>query len=178
MAQGIECRIAISPYAIVDTPHGYIRTVPTRLIQGKEGLSLIVHLKRKHLQRISLVAFEAYSLPIHLHMASRQDGTGKEADRGPFELDDAVVESNDIPHLWTMRTPLTINVCAGLPIPGTKVLSCHAYGMWVWARQARLVCQLPTGEQVNYFLKVTEDPLRGPRSAADLNRLPLAKATG
>jgi hypothetical protein len=88
-------------------------------------------------------------------MASRQDGTGKESDGTTFELDDAVLES--------------------LPIPGTKVLSCRAYGMWVWARQARLVCQLPTGDQVSYFLKVSKDPLCMPDTSADLNRSPPAK---
>lgn len=45
-------------------------------------------------------------------------------------------------------------VSSALPVPGTTVISSHAYGMWVWARQARLTCRLPDGKEVVYFLKV------------------------
>jgi len=44
---------------------------------------------------------------------------------------------------------------SALPVPGTEVISSHAYGMWVWATQAKIVCKLPTGEPVDYFLKVS-----------------------
>ncbi|KAK8008249.1 hypothetical protein PG991_010800 [Apiospora marii] len=44
-----------------------------------------------------------------------------------------------------------------LPIPNTKVVSAHAYGQWVWARQAKLLCQLPGGEMTTDFLKVTSE---------------------
>ncbi|KAL9120851.1 MAG: hypothetical protein Q9187_002589 [Circinaria calcarea] len=54
---------------------------------------------------------------------------------GNFDLDKSVIEA--------------------LPVPGTRVISAHIYGMSVWARPARIVCQLPNGEIVNYFLKVT-----------------------
>ncbi|KAJ8067152.1 hypothetical protein OCU04_004521 [Sclerotinia nivalis] len=54
---------------------------------------------------------------------------------GNFELDQAVI--------------------AALPVPGTKVLAVYACGVFVWARPALLVCQLPDGKSINYFLKVT-----------------------
>ncbi|KAK8099496.1 uncharacterized protein PG998_012737 [Apiospora kogelbergensis] len=54
---------------------------------------------------------------------------------GNFELDEACLKS--------------------LPVPGTEVISAHAYGQWLWARQARVLCRLPDGGLVTYFLKVT-----------------------
>ncbi|KAI1077811.1 Fructosamine kinase-domain-containing protein [Whalleya microplaca] len=68
-------------------------------------------------------------------MASRADGLGGSFVHGDFDLDQAVLDA--------------------LPIPVTEVISSHAYGQWVWARQAKVLCKLPDGERVYYFLKVT-----------------------
>ncbi|KAL2283019.1 hypothetical protein FJTKL_10145 [Diaporthe vaccinii] len=68
-------------------------------------------------------------------MAARKDGLGQAFAQGNFELDQAVLDA--------------------LPSPGTEVISAHAYGQWVWAKQAKILCRLSNGETVTYFLKVT-----------------------
>ncbi|KAL8648353.1 MAG: hypothetical protein Q9226_006029 [Calogaya cf. arnoldii] len=46
-------------------------------------------------------------------------------------------------------------VLKSLPIPETEIVTAFNYGMSLWGHTAKLVCRLPTGERVNYFLKVT-----------------------
>ncbi|KAL8698399.1 MAG: hypothetical protein Q9224_001870 [Gallowayella concinna] len=46
-------------------------------------------------------------------------------------------------------------VLDSLPIPGTELITAFNYGMSLWGRTAKLVCRLPTGGHINYFLKVT-----------------------
>jgi len=41
-----------------------------------------------------------------------------------------------------------------LPVPGTEVIAAFNYGMSLWGRAAKMICRLPNGERVNYFLKV------------------------
>ena len=41
-----------------------------------------------------------------------------------------------------------------LPVPGTEIVAAFNYGMSLWGRTAKLICRLPTGERINYFLKV------------------------
>ncbi|KAH0558739.1 hypothetical protein GP486_004615 [Trichoglossum hirsutum] len=46
------------------------------------------------------------------------------------------------------------SVLAAFPIPGTKVLDAFNYGESLWGKTAKVVVQLPSGENENYFLKV------------------------
>jgi hypothetical protein len=74
-----------------------------------------------------------------------------------------------------------LNACtlhfSALPISGTEILSSHGYGMWVWARQAKILCKQPNGELKNYLLKVSPpSPVR--RDLFDMPRSPLAIAIG
>ena len=41
-----------------------------------------------------------------------------------------------------------------LPVPGTEFVAAFNYGMSLWGRTAKLICRLPTGGRINYFLKV------------------------
>jgi len=45
-------------------------------------------------------------------------------------------------------------VVAAFPIPGTQVTDAYNYGESLWGKTAKLVVQLPSGENDNYFLKV------------------------
>jgi hypothetical protein len=47
-----------------------------------------------------------------------------------------------------------------LPVPGTKVLNTFNYGKSLWGKTTKIVAQLPTGEAINYFLKVSATSLR------------------
>ncbi|KAI9725252.1 MAG: hypothetical protein M1828_003433 [Chrysothrix sp. TS-e1954] len=67
-------------------------------------------------------------------MAARADGVGRDVFEGDFDVDKAVIDA--------------------LPVRTGRVLSSHAYGMWVWARQAKITVQC-NDEKVHYFLKVT-----------------------
>lgn len=64
---------------------------------------------------------------------------------------------------------------SALPIPGTKILAAFNYGMSLWGRTAKLICRLPTGDRIDYFLKVSDSkllcPLRSIRS--DQSIMPL-----
>ncbi|EEP81423.1 predicted protein [Uncinocarpus reesii 1704] len=91
---------------------------------------------------------------------------GMPAYRGNFHLDDAVLGGWFLVPRWLTNYTLTRKIlemltrgccyCSqALPVDGTIVLSSHAYGTPVWAIQARIICKLPNGEIVTYFLKVT-----------------------
>ena len=68
-----------------------------------------------------------------------------------FNVDPSVLNGirNDLVH--TQRQLTTI---LGLPVPGTEIVAAFNYGMSLWGRTAKLICRLPTGERINYFLKV------------------------
>ncbi|KAI9769111.1 MAG: hypothetical protein M1840_004462 [Geoglossum simile] len=46
------------------------------------------------------------------------------------------------------------SVLSTFPIPGTKVLDAYNYGESLWGKTAKVVVQLPSGEEGYYFLKV------------------------
>ena len=58
------------------------------------------------------------------------------------------------------KTPLAVatNIidlfCLVLPVPGTEIVAAFNYGMSLWGRTAKLICRLPTGGRISYFLKV------------------------
>lgn len=41
------------------------------------------------------------------------------------------------------------------PVPGTTLITANNYGMSLWGRTAKLICHLPDGERISYFLKVS-----------------------
>lgn len=43
-----------------------------------------------------------------------------------------------------------------LPVPGTRFTTAFEYGKSLWGRTCKLECELPTGESINYFLKVSD----------------------
>jgi len=43
---------------------------------------------------------------------------------------------------------------SAFPISGTQVTDAYNYGESLWGKTAKLVVQLPSGENDNYFLKV------------------------
>ena len=49
-----------------------------------------------------------------------------------------------------------------LPIPDSKVVAAFEYGTSLWGRTAKLICCLPNGERINYFLKVGELTILAP----------------
>ena len=40
------------------------------------------------------------------------------------------------------------------PVPGTKIIHAQNYGVSLWGKTAKIVVELPSGEEKNYFLKV------------------------
>lgn len=46
------------------------------------------------------------------------------------------------------------NVIAKLPEAGTRVINALNYGESLWGKTAKIIAELPSGEIVNYFLKV------------------------
>ncbi|KAH8586371.1 hypothetical protein B0O99DRAFT_748375 [Bisporella sp. PMI_857] len=75
----------------------------------------------------------------HPHVNQKNDAMPEEdieppSAFGDFPLDEAVIES--------------------LPIPGTTVLSSHAYGMSLWGKCAKIIAELSDGQMEKYFLKV------------------------
>ena len=47
-----------------------------------------------------------------------------------------------------------------LPTPGTKVISAFSYGRSLWGSTAKVICRLPNGSRVDYFLKVLPLPAK------------------
>ena len=39
-------------------------------------------------------------------------------------------------------------------MPGTRVVHAQNYGMSLWGKTAKVIVELPTGEERSYFLKV------------------------
>ena len=73
---------------------------------------------------------------------------------GTFELDGSVVKGKP-----TWRPPFARAVAekrnsTALPVPATEVISAFTYGRSLWGSTAKVICRLPNGSQVNYFLKV------------------------
>lgn len=46
------------------------------------------------------------------------------------------------------------NVIIKLPKPGTRIVHALNYGESLWGKTAKIIAELPSGEIVNYFLKV------------------------
>ena len=60
--------------------------------------------------------------------------------RGSYEVDESVVSA--------------------FPVPGTKILHALNYGMSLWGKTAKIIVELPGGEEAQYFLKVGTTCLR------------------
>ena len=46
------------------------------------------------------------------------------------------------------------SVVSAFPVPGTKILHALNYGMSLWGKTAKIIVELPGGEEAQYFLKV------------------------
>ena len=52
------------------------------------------------------------------------------------------------------------SVVSAFPVPGTKILHALNYGMSLWGKTAKIIVELPAGEEAQYFLKVRTTCLR------------------
>lgn len=48
----------------------------------------------------------------------------------------------------------TLLMTVAFPVPGTKIVHAQNYGMSLWGKTAKVIVELPSGEEKNYFLKV------------------------
>ncbi|KAF2746733.1 hypothetical protein M011DRAFT_468429 [Sporormia fimetaria CBS 119925] len=46
------------------------------------------------------------------------------------------------------------SVISAFPVPGTQIVNAYNYGESLWGKTAKVVVRLPSGETLNYFLKV------------------------
>ena len=70
-----------------------------------------------------------------------------------FNVEPTVLSGNFKMHLAAATNVIDL-LHLVLPVPGTEVVAAFNYGMSLWGRTAKLICRLPTGERINYFLKV------------------------
>ena len=72
---------------------------------------------------------------------------------GQFELSDSIVKGTLNSSILWLSTLLKVIISA-LPVAGTEVITALKYGMSLGGRTAKMICRLPDGSRINYFLKV------------------------